>query len=158
DHEVVFRASDGQTRKLPLVPRAVADFYAEVMGILRAMGLAVSIFEKPAEVPNPVPFPEDRQHAAYDPEYARRDWEILRRLDVVFKRFRAHFTGKASPVHLFWGSLDLAVSRFSGRPAAPRPGADRITRVAYDEEVSSLGFWPGGQGIDGPALYSYMAP
>lgn len=158
DHAVIFRASDGQIQRLPLVPRAVADFYAEVMGTLGAMGLGVSIFEKPVEVPSPVPFPQDRQHAAYDPEYARRHWEILRRLDVVFKRFRARFTGKASPVHFFWGSFDLAVSRFSGRPVAPRPGADRITRVAYDEEVSSLGFWPGGQGIDGPALYSYMAP
>lgn len=158
DHQVIFRASDGQTRAIPLAPRAVADFYAEVMRVLGGMGLAVSIFEKPVEVPDPVPFSQDRQHAAYDPEYARRHWEILRRLDVVFKRFRARFTGKASPVHFFWGSFDLAVSRFSGRTAPPRPGADRITRVAYDEEVSSLGFWPGGQGIDGPALYSYMAP
>lgn len=158
DHDVVFRASDGQTRTLALAPRAVADFYAEVMRTLDSMGLGVSIYEKPVEVPDPVLFSQDRQHASYDPEYARRHWEILRRLDLVFKRFRAHFTAKASPVHFFWGSFDLAVSRFSGRPVPPRPGADRITRVAYDEEVSSLGFWPGGQGIDGPALYSYMAP
>jgi hypothetical protein len=157
-HQVVFRASDGQARALALVPRAVADFYAEVMAILGAMGLGVTIRDEPVEVPDPIPFPEDRRHHAYDPEAARRHWEILRRLDLVFKAFRAHFTGKASPVHFFWGSFDLAVSRFSGRPAPPRPGADRITRVAYDEELSSLGFWPGGQGIDGPALYSYMAP
>ena len=158
DHRVVFRASDGQTHTLSLVSRAVADFYTEVMQILGAMGLEVAIYEKPVEVPDPLPFPQDRLHRAYDAGYARRHWEILRRLDLVFKAFRARFTGKASPVHFFWGSFDLAVSRFSGRLAPPRPGADRITRVAYDEEVSSLGFWPGGQGVGGPALYSYMAP
>lgn len=158
DHQALFRASDGQTRALALVPRSVADFYAEVMRILHAMGLDVAIHEKPVEVAHPVPFPRDLVHRAYDAEYAHRHWEILRRLDLVFKRFRARFTGKASPVHFFWGSFDLAASRFSGRPASPRPGADRITRIAYDEEVSSLGFWPGGQGIDGPALYSYAAP
>ena len=158
DHRVVFRASDGQIRSLALAPCAVADFYAEVMRTLGAMGIAVSIHEKPDEVPDPVPFPEDRVHCSYDADCARRHWEILRRLDLVFKAFRGHFTGKASPVHFFWGSFDLAVSRFSGRLATPPPGADRITRVAYDEEVSSLGFWPGGQGVDGPALYSYMAP
>ncbi len=158
DHRVVFRASDGHTRALALVPRTVADFYAEVMRILVEMGLEVAIYDKPVEVPDPLPFPEDRLHRAYDPEHARRHWEILRGLDLVLKKFRARFTGKASPVHFFWGSFDLAVTRFSGRPAPPRPGADRITRLAYDEEVSSLGFWPGGQGVDGPALYSYMAP
>jgi len=158
EHRVVFRASSGETRVLALVPRAVADFYAEVMETLGAMGIDVSIRDKPDEVPDPVPFAEDRSHSAYDAEHARRHWEILRRLDLVLKGFRARFTGKASPVHFFWGSFDLAVTRFSGRPAPPRPGADRITRLAYDEEVSSVGFWPGGQGFDGPALYSYMAP
>jgi hypothetical protein len=158
DHRVVFRVSDGQSHTLALVPRTVADFHLEMMRILGAMGLEVAIYEKPVEVPDPLPFSQDRLHGAYDPEYAHRHWEILRRLDLVFKAFRARFTGKASPVHFFWGSFDLAVSRFSGRPVPPRPGADRITRVAYDEEVSSLGFWPGGQGIDGPALYSYMVP
>ncbi|APR81544.1 Hypothetical protein A7982_06893 [Minicystis rosea] len=158
DHRVVIRASDGQTRTLPLAPRAVADFYAEVQRVLGEMGLDVAIHDKPVELPNPIPFTQDHAHAAYDAEYARRHWEILRRLDLVLKQFRARFTGKASPVHFFWGSFDLAVSRFSGRPAPPRPGADRITRVAYDEEVSSVGFWPGGMGVDGPALYSYMAP
>jgi hypothetical protein len=158
DHRVVFRSSHGLTRTLALVPRTVADFYAEVMQILGAMGIEVSIYEKPVEVPDPLPFPEDRSHRAYDAEYVHRHWEILRRLDLVLKAFRAHFTGKASPVHFFWGSFDLAVSRFSGRPTPPRPGADRITRLAYDEEVSSLGFWSGGPGVDGPALYSYMTP
>ncbi len=158
DHRVVLRSSDGQTRTLALVPRAVADFYTEVMQNLGAMGIEVSISDKPVEVPDPVRFSEDRIHRAYDAEHAHRHWEILRRLDLVLKAFRARFTGKASPVHFFWGSFDLAVSRFSGRPAPRRTGADRITRLAYDEEVSSLGFWPGGQGVDGPALYSYMAP
>ena len=158
DHQVEIRSSDGQTRTIALVPRAVADFHAEVHRVLGTMGLDVAIHDKPVELPNPIPFTQDRTHAAYDREYAHRHWEVLRRLDLVFKQFRARFTGKASPVHFFWGSFDLGVSRFSGRPAPPRPGADRITRVAYDEEVSSLGFWPGGQGIDGPALYSYLAP
>jgi hypothetical protein len=158
DHLIVFRVSDGQTRTLALAPRPVADVYADIMSTLAALGLDVAIYDKPVEVLAPVRFPDDRQHRAYDPEYARRHWEVLRRLDLVFKAFRARFTGKASPVHFFWGSFDLAVSRFSGRPAPPRPDADRITRVAYDEEVHSLGFWPGGQGIDGPALYAYMAP
>jgi hypothetical protein len=158
DHQVVFRASDGQVRTIALVPRAVADFHAEVMRILDAMSLGVAIHDTPDEVPDPIPFPQDRRHAAYDAEYAHRHWEILRRIDLVLKRFRARFTGKASPVHFFWGSFDLAASRFSGRSAPPRAGADRITRIAYDEEVSSVGFWPGGGGIDGPALYSYMSP
>lgn len=158
DHNVVVRDSDGATRALPLIARSVADFYAEVMLVLGALGLEVTINPTPSEVPDPTPFPEDRRHAAYDAAYAHRFWQILRRLDVVFKQFRARFTGKASPAHFFWGSFDLAVSRFSGRSAPPRPDADRITRVAYDEEVQSLGFWPGGQGIEGPALYAYMAP
>jgi hypothetical protein len=158
DHRIVVRASDGQIRTIDLAPRAVADFYAEMMQTLGAMGLGVALHEMPVEVPDPVAFSKDREHRSYDPGYAQRHWEILRRLDLVFKKFRARFTGKASPVHFFWGSFDLAASRFSGRPVPPRAGADRITRVAYDEEVSSLGFWPGGQGLDEPALYSYTAP
>ncbi len=158
DHRVVVRASDGQIRSIELAPRAVVDFYAEMMPTLGAMGLSVSLREMPVEVPDPVAFSKDRAHRSYDAGYAHRHWEILRRLDLVFKKFRARFTGKASPVHFFRGSFDLAASRFSGRPAPPRAGADRITRVAYDEEVSSLGFWPGRQGIDEPALYSYTTP
>jgi hypothetical protein len=159
DHRMVFRVSDGNTRVLALAPRPVTQVYADIMSTLDELGLPVGIYDKPVEVPDPIRFPNDWQHRAYEPEWARRHWEVLRRLDLVFKAFRARFTGKASPVHFFWGSFDLAVTRFSGRPSPPRPGADRITRVAYDEEVHSLGFWPGGQGgVDDAALYAYMAP
>src|SRR5262249_56115000 len=110
------------------------------------------------EVAERVPVSRDRMQGAYDGEDAHRHWEILRRLDLVLKEFRARFTGKASPVHFFWGSFDLAVSRFSGRPAPPRPGADRITREAYSHECSSAGFWPGAGSVSGAAFYSYTAP
>src|SRR5258708_37023257 len=112
----------------------------------------------PVEIPNPIPFDQDRVHASYDPEYARRFWQILVSVDRVFQEFRSHFLGKSSPVHFFWGSFDLAVSRFSGRRAPERPGADSITREAYSHEVSSAGFWPGGGDIKGPVFYSYAAP
>jgi hypothetical protein len=109
------------------------------------------------EIPDPIPFDQDRVHASYDPEYARRFWQILTSVDRVFQEFRSRFLGKSSPVHFFWGSFDLAVTRFSGRRAPERPGADSITREAYSHEVSSVGFWP-GSGIEGPAFFSYMAP
>ena len=112
----------------------------------------------PDELPNPVPFADDNEHASYDPEYANRHWRILSHADRVFKEFRARFTGKVSPVHFFWGSFDLAVTRFSGRPAPPRAGADAITREAYSHEVISHGFWPGSGNIRMPAFYSYAAP
>lgn len=158
DHNVLVRTSDGATRALALIPRSVASFYEELMAILQSLDLDVAIHSRPNEIVNPIPFEEDRTHASYDAEPVGRFFEIVRRLDVVFKEFRARFTGKCSPVHFFWGSFDLAVTRFSGRVVAPSAKADRITRVAYDEEVSSLGFWPGGGGVDGPAIYSYMAP
>jgi hypothetical protein len=159
DHELVIRVSDGAVRSLALMPRTVADFYAEVMLLLDGLGLSVAVSPVPSEVRDATPLDQDHAHADYDAEAVGRFWEIVRRLDVVFKRFRARFTGKASPVHFFWGSFDLAVSRFSGRAVPPRPGAGRITRVAYDEEVSSVGFWPGGAGgVDEPALYSYTSP
>ncbi|HEY3457682.1 MAG TPA: DUF5996 family protein, partial [Bryobacteraceae bacterium] len=104
------------------------------------------------------PFAEDRQHASYDAEFAHRFWRILQRADTLFKSFRARFLGKSSPVHFFWGSFDLAVTRFSGRPAPPRPGADAITREAYSHEVISAGFWPGNGGFGAPAFYCYAAP
>jgi Family of unknown function (DUF5996) len=135
----------------------VADFYQEVMGALHSLGIAVEIHASPDEVPNPIPFAEDRTHAAYDPEFANRFWRILVATEVVFQEFRARFIGKCSPVHFYWGSFDLAVTRFSGRRAPERPGADAITREAYSHEVISAGFWPGGGDI-GPAFYSYTAP
>lgn len=157
-HRLVFRKSDGQHRELPLAPKSVAEFYSEVMQTLRSMGIDVNVWTMPVEVPNPIPFEKDTQHASYDPEYAHRFWRILTNCDTLFKKFRAGFLGKVSPVHFFWGSFDLAVTRFSGRRAPERPGADVITRDAYSHECSSVGFWPGGGDVKGAAFYSYMAP
>jgi len=118
----------------------------------------VRIWPVPVEIPDPIPFEQDRKHCSYDPESANTFWRILLSVDAVFQRFRARFIGKSSPVHFFWGSFDLAVTRFSGRRAPERPGADSITREAYSHEVSSVGFWPGSGNISAPAFYSYMAP
>ncbi len=158
DHVLVLRRNDGWSKTLPLVPRSVADFYKEFMGLLFSADIQVKIWRMPVEIPNPIPFDEDRIHASYDPEYARRFWQILVSVDRVFEEFRSRFIGKCSPVHFFWGSFDLAVTRFSGRRAPERTGADVITREAYSHEVSSVGFWPGGGDVQGPAFYSYMAP
>jgi hypothetical protein len=158
DHNLTFQTSDGRTRALALVPRTVADFYREVFAILHALDIDVYITEKPSEITSPIPFSRDTLHAAYDAEYAHRFFDVLRRLDTLLKEFRAGFRGKCSPVHFFWGSFDLAVTRFSGRLAPAREGVDPITRDAYDEEVSSVGFWPGDDSFPAPALYSYMAP
>jgi hypothetical protein len=157
-HELVLQASDGVRKTLPLAPRTVADFYAAFMALLRSAGIEVAIRRMPVEIPGPIPFDEDRTHASYDPHYAQRFWRILVTVDAVFDEFRSAFIGKCSPVHFFWGSFDLAVTRFSGRRAPVRPGADAITREAYSHEVSSVGFWPGGSGIPGAAFYSYTAP
>ena len=158
DHTLVFRTNDGQSKTLPLIPRSVADFYQEFISMLRSADIQVKIWKMPVEIPNPIPFDEDRVHASYDPEYARRFWQILVSVDRVFNEFRSGFIGKSSPVHFFWGSFDLAVTRFSGRRAPERSGADIITREAYSHEVSSVGFWPGGGDVQGAAFYSYMAP
>ncbi len=158
DHQLVLQLSDGSQKSLPLAPRSVAEFYREFMNMLGSAGIEVSVWRMPVEVPNPIPFDEDQVHASYDPEYARRFWRILMAVEHVFTEFRSRFNGKCSPVHFFWGSFDFAVTRFSGRPAPPRPGADRITQEAYSQEVSSVGFWPGGGAIAGPAFYSYAAP
>lgn len=163
DHRLVIQTNDGAVRALELRPRTVADFYREVMAALNELGLAVHIHTTPNEVAEAVPFEQDRAHAAYDAERARRFWRILVQADRVFKTFRARFIGKCSPVHFFWGSFDLAVTRFSGRPAPPHPGGvphlpDAVTREAYSHEVSSCGFWPGGGPIAYPAFYSYAYP
>jgi hypothetical protein len=158
EHELVIRVSDGSRRTIKLEPKSVAAFYKELMSTLNSLGINVSIFTKPQEVENPIPFEKDEQHSSYDPEYAARFGRILRSVDDVFQQFRGKFLGKSSPVHFFWGSFDLAVTRFSGRPAPPRPGADRITRDAYSHEVISHGFWPGNEQTGGPAFYSYTAP
>jgi hypothetical protein len=158
DHQLLFETSDGRRRTLPLEPRTVADFYDEVFGILGALGVDVHIWPQPVEVEGGIPFLEDDVDRAYDRDAVRRFWTITRELDLLFKEFRGRFRGKCSPVHFFWGSFDMAVTRFSGRMAPERPAADPITAEAYDEEVSSLGFWPGDAETGGPVIYSYTAP
>jgi hypothetical protein len=158
DDQLVLQKSDGSRSALPLTPMSVADFYQKVMSLLRSNNIEVKIWRMPVEVPDPIPFDEDRVHASYDPDAAHRFWKILLSAQCVFDEFRSRFIGKCSPIHFFWGSFDLAVTRFSGRLAPERPGADRITREAYSHEVSSLGFWPGSGAIADPAFYSYSSP
>jgi len=158
DHKLIIRASWGASKTLALKAQSVADFYAEFMAALRSLGIEVKIWTMPVEVPNPVRFTSDMQHASYNPEYAHRFWQILVLCDDVFKEFRAGFIGKNSPVHFFWGSFDFCVTRFSGRRAPERVGADAVTREAYSHEVISAGFWPGAGDIKGAAFYAYAAP
>jgi hypothetical protein len=162
-HTLNISTSDGARQQLSLEPRTVADFYGAVFSALRELGILVSINEFPSEIPGAIPFTRDSTHAAYDPEFAQRFWRALLQADRIFKQFRTGFTGKCSPVHFFWGSFDLAVSRFSGRRAPPHPGGvpglpDEVVRDAYSRELSSAGFWPGGSGIDYAAFYSYAYP
>ena len=157
-HELVLETSDGQVKKLPLGPRTVADFYSEVMELLQSTGIEVKIWPMPVEVPNPIRFTEDTVHDSYDRTAVEKFWRILLSVDPVLQDFRAGFIGKCSPVHFFWGSFDLAVTRFSGRRAPQRPGADPVTLEAYSHEVSSAGFWFGSGDIKDPAFYSYAAP
>jgi len=163
DHVLWLRTSDGQVRQIVLKPMAVAEFYAEYRLALSELGIAAAIDRIPNELPDPIPFDQDTVHAAYDRDYANRFWHALLRSHEVFSYFRTAFLGKASPVHFFWGSFDLAVTRFSGRRAPPHPGGvphlpDAVAREAYSHEVSSAGFWPGGGPIDYPAFYSYAYP
>jgi Family of unknown function (DUF5996) len=163
DHLLRVEVSDGAQRQLPLRAQPVADFYAAAMSALADLGISVKIDELPNEMTNPIRFSEDRMHDSYDPEFARRFCQVLLQVDRVFKLFRSGFIGKCSPVHFFWGSFDLAVTRFSGRRAPPHPGgvpnlSDEVVREAYSHEVSSAGFWPGGGAIEYPAFYSYAYP
>ena len=163
NHQLLVDKSDGARRKLELKPQSVADFYRTLMRTLEDLDLPVTINTMPNEIENPVPLDQDEEHHSYDPEYANRFWRVLVQSDRVFKEFRSRFCGKCSPVHFFWGSFDLAVTRFSGRPAPPHPGGvphlpDAITREAYSQEVSSLGFWPGNAAIPTPVFYSYAYP
>jgi hypothetical protein len=158
DHQLRITTSEGAKESLALVPQSVANFYKELMATLGSLGISVEIRAIPDELPDPIPFAEDETHAAYDPEYANRFWRILVQADRVFKEFRSRFIGKCSPVHFFWGSFDLAVTRFSGRRAPEREGADSITREAYSHEVISHGFWPGSGNIQAAAFYAYAAP
>ena len=163
DHRVMIHASDGRSGSVPLVPQSVAAFYRRLMSELRAMGIVVRIFRRPCEIPDATPFDQDTAERAYDADAAHRFWRILVQVDRVFSRFRARYLGKSSPVHLFWGAQDLAVTRFSGREAPLHPGGipglpDWVTRDAYSHEVSSCGFWPGGGPVPYPAFYAYAYP
>jgi hypothetical protein len=164
DHVLWLRTSDGHVRQIMLRPISVAEFYGEVMEALAALGVTVRIDEMPNEIENAVPFSQDHANTSYDRDFATRHFRILAANARVFAHFRTGFLGKASPVHFFWGSFDLAVTRFSGRPApllttSATPGLSlAVAREAYSHEVSSVGFWPGGGPIDYPAYYSYAYP
>ncbi len=163
NHHLAIQASDGRIGTIRLEPQSVATFYRRLMEEMGKLDLHVNIHMKPNEVPEPIRFDQDESHQAYDREYANRFWRILVQADRVLKEFRARFIGKCSPVHLFWGAFDLAVTRFSGRRAPQHPGGipnlpDWVTREAYSHEVSSCGFWPGGGAIPYPAFYSYAYP
>jgi uncharacterized protein DUF5996 len=163
DHELILQTSECSAGRVPLQPQSVAKFYARLMEELDRLGLRVNISCRPNEIAEPIRFDEDEVHCTYDPDYANRFWRVLAQSDRVFKAFRARFAGKCSPVHFFWGGPDLAVTRFSGRPAPEHPGGipnlpDWVTREAYSDEVSSCGFWPGGGPIPYAAYYSYAYP
>ncbi len=163
DHRLWIRASDGQSRGMALEPQTVSAFYGKFFPLLGELGLSVAINRKPNELAEAIPFDEDEVHCSYDAEYAQRFWRVLVQADRVFKIFRGRFAGKCSPVHYFWGSGDLAVSRFSGRRAPMHPGGapnmpDRLLREAYSHECSSCGFWPGGDNAPYPFFFSYAYP
>jgi hypothetical protein len=157
-HQLQICCSDGGQRTLPLQSQSVADFYHDFMAALHSAGIEVKIWRMPVEIPAPIAFDQDRVHASYDREAVARFWRILLSAEEVMTEFRARFIGKSSPVHFFWGSFDMAVTRFSGRRAPERPNADSITREAYSHECISGGFWPGSGDIQEPAFYSYGAP
>ncbi|WP_444903335.1 DUF5996 family protein [Microbulbifer sp. CnH-101-E] len=163
EHQLSILVSDGGRRIIPLTPMCVADFYMAVINVMRDLGLSVEIYTTPSEIANGIPFEEDRNHCHYDSRFATRFSQALVQIDRVFKEFRSRFIGKCSPVHFFWGSFDLAVTRFSGREAPLHPGGvpnfpDWAAQEAYSHEVSSAGFWPGGGGYKDAAFYSYTYP
>jgi hypothetical protein len=165
-HNLVVETDDGGARAMPLISQPVREFHAQYLKLLAALGVDVHLWSMPVEIPDPIPFEEDDVHRTYDPEWAHRFLQVLLRADGALRAFAGTgFRGKQSPVQFFWGSLDLAYTRFSGRPAPERPGADRITREAYSHEVLSFGFWPGGKTpvgggieVDEPVFYAYGAP
>ncbi len=163
DHQLRILKSDGAVQVIELRPKSVAAFYREVMAALSELNIDTRINTTPNEVEPAIPFDQDEEHRSYDREYANRFWRVLLQSARVFQEFRSRFCGKCSPVHFFWGSFDLAVTRFSGRPAPPHPGGvphlpDAVTREAYSQEVSSLGFWPGNAVAPTPVFYSYAYP
>jgi len=157
-HELHLRLGSGQAAVMKLEPRTVADFYKEYLDHLTSLGVIVKIDPMPCELAHPIRFDLDTEHKAYDADYVHRFWQVLVEAEKVFRKFGTGFLGKVSPIHFFWGSFDLAVTRFSGRPAPPRPGADAIQREAYSHEVISAGFWPGNGGYGEAAFYCYAAP
>jgi hypothetical protein len=157
-HRLLIATSTGDQRRIELRPRSVADFYGEYMGCLRSLGIEVKIHTTPDEFDDKTPFERDEKHASYDKKYAENFHRILLNAERIFQQFRSPFIGKCSPVHFFWGSMDLAVTRFSGRLGSLPKGADHMTREAYSHEVSSCGFWPGDRRYKQAAFYSYMAP
>jgi len=157
-HRLRFRLSTGQDLSMPLRAQTVADFYKEYLECLESLGVQVKIDPMPCELASPIRFDLDTEHKSYDAEYVQRFWRILVRAEKIFRQWGTGFLGKVSPVHFFWGSFDMAVTRFSGRPAPPRPGADSIQREAYSHEVISAGFWPGNGGYGTAAFYCYAAP
>jgi len=158
-HTLEIETSLGETRSFRLVPRTVAEFYFELMSALHSLGIDAKVWTMPVEVPRPVRFNLDESHSSYDSEYAHRFWQVLVSVDAVLRKFRSRFIGKASPVHFFWGSFDLAATRFSGRRAPERPDADFLTKEAYSHEVISHGFWPGdGEVVKDAAFYAYAVP
>jgi hypothetical protein len=157
DHQLVIETSDNMRRTLPLAPRSVADFYRDFMSALDEMRLPVRIWSMPVEIASPIRFERDTEHHSYDPHYAERCWRILARVHDVFAASRSTFIGKSSPVHFFWGSFDVAVTRFSGRRAPPRDGP-AFMREAYSHEVISHGFWPGSGPVLEPSFYAYAVP
>lgn len=163
DHQLVIQTTNGGQQSLALESRSVSSFYQDILKALATLGLDIQIFTTPSEVADGIPFEKDNEHHHYDREFATRFWRALVQMDRVFKEFRSRFIGKCSPVHFFWGSFDLAVTRFSGREAPPHPGGvphlpDWVAREAYSHEVSSAGFWPGGGKIETPSFYSYAYP
>ncbi|WP_444893541.1 DUF5996 family protein [Microbulbifer sp. ANSA003] len=162
-HVLKLLTTEGGEWVLPLESRTVSDFYWEVMAALKQLGIPVEINTMPSEVADAIPFERDQDNYEYDPEYAKQLWQALVQIHRVFTEFRSRFIGKCSPIHFFWGSFDLALTRFSGREAPPHPGGvphfpDWVAREAYSHEVSSAGFWPGGGGVDGACFYSYTYP
>ena len=158
EHRLRIDTSGGETRSFPLAPQSVADFYAHTLRLLKELKIDVRIWPMPVEVPTPIRFDRDHGHKSYDPAAVERWWHVILQVHTVLEAFRGEFMGKSSPVHFFWGSFDLAVTRFSGRPAPPREGADAMTREAYSHEVISVGFWPGVVGASDAAFYAYAAP
>ena len=163
DHALALRASDGASTRFALVPRSVADFYAQYLAALHSLGVEPVLMASPVEVATAIPFDQDHTHASYDPDAAHRCWQILASTDRVLKRFLGRFLGKQSPVHFFWGSFDMASTRFSGRAAPRHPGGapncpDYVMVEAYSRECASVGFWPGGGAVDEPAFYAYAYP